>query len=233
MPSSSIVVIPDDKEVKLHSSWINKSKVDYFACFMELWVGFNSWFKKAYNQNQDRQCINAIKNRELDGGELYSIFDQLLFEHYKEAILFRGNLEALYYTLNAANLRYPDGPKNKAKPEEIEYRMVSFNSIIPDWTKKKYPSGYIDLFHSFSDDKSVNDDYDEEGEDGGDDDFIALDEVNLIYDPELIFAGLIEIIYQIRCQLFHGSLNPDNPIHYSAVKHCYEILLEMASRLKT
>tara|TARA_Y100001001_G_C7985031_1_gene300842 strand:- start:379 stop:1089 length:711 start_codon:yes stop_codon:yes gene_type:complete len=235
MSSSSYIKLPKDEDKSFHSDWIKKSRVNYFACFMELWVGFNAWFKQACGETKDRSCIEMLKKGELDSGELYGVFDQLFHDSFKEAIVFRGNLEALYYTLNAANLKYPEGPKSKADPEVIEYRVVGFNSALPEWPKRRNPSGYHDLFHSFKPSTTPEAEAEEQKiEENPDypDEFVELDEIRLINEPKLVFAGLIEIIYQIRCKLFHGDLDPDDPVHYDAVKYCYELLSEMASRLK-
>lgn len=42
-------------------------------------------------------------------------------------------------------------------------------------------------------------------------------------DSQKIFAGLFEIIYQVRCHLVHGSLKPTSENH-EVVKYCYLIL---------
>lgn len=235
--SSSYVRTPKDEDKSFHSDWIRKSRVNYFACFMELWVGFNAWFKQACGETEDRKCINKIKQGDISTNELLKTFDYLLYEtDSKEAILFRGNIEALYYTLNAANLKYPKGPKSKSDPNEIEYRVVGFNAVLPDWSKKTNAGAYHDLFHSFKPESQRELEQEEQKiEENPDylDEFIELDKVRLVNDAELIFSGLIEIIYQVRCKLFHGDLDPDDPAHYDAVKYCYELLLEMASRLKS
>lgn len=45
----------------------------------------------------------------------------------------------------------------------------------------------------------------------------------LISDMNKIFAGIFEIIYQVRCHLVHGSLKPI-PENHEVVKYCYLIL---------
>jgi hypothetical protein len=45
-------------------------------------------------------------------------------------------------------------------------------------------------------------------------------------DNERVFAGLIELIYQVRCALVHGDLAP-TPENHEAVKYCYLVLFEL------
>ena len=43
-----------------------------------------------------------------------------------------------------------------------------------------------------------------------------------------LFAGVFEIIYQVRNNLIHGHMNPgDN--EYEVVKHCYFVLYDLMS----
>lgn len=44
-------------------------------------------------------------------------------------------------------------------------------------------------------------------------------------DSQKIFAGLFEVIYQGRCHLVHGSLEPNDKNHEVA-RYCYLILFE-------
>ena len=222
-----------EPERSYHNDWLKRSRINYFSCFMELWVGFNAWFKHDLADGQDRSCINKIKKMQPTVSDLYNKFDALLKDNFKEAILFRGNLEALYYTLNAAQIRY-DYPLKK-KSEAQEFKNIGLNAALIDHSKKSYESAYEDLFHSFhptgiieaqEERDRLEDNPDLEGE------WIVLDLVRLKNQPELIFAGLIEIIYQIRCKLFHGALNPDDEAHYDAVKYCYELLQEMSKGIK-
>jgi len=147
MPPESYIRTPKDEDKSFHSDWIRKSRVNYFACFMELWVGFNAWFKQACDEMQDRKCIDKIKLGDISTNELFNVFDYLLYDtESKESLLFRGNLEALYYTLNAANLKYPKGPKSKANPDKAECRKIGFNDVLIDWKKGIYASAYQDYF---------------------------------------------------------------------------------------
>ena len=40
-------------------------------------------------------------------------------------------------------------------------------------------------------------------------DFITMDGYRFIKDPSQVFAGLIDVLYSMRCLLFHGELVPD------------------------
>lgn len=222
-----------EAEKSYHGDWLKRSRINYFSCFMELWVGFNAWFKHSLVENQDRACINKIKLAAPQIRDLYDQFDALIKESHKDAIIFRGNLEALYYTLNAAQLKYSFQLKKKL--ENPEYKKISFNSALIDHSKRIYEVAYEDLFHSFlptgiMEARKERERLEENPE--LENEWITLDLVRLKNDPELIFSGLIEIIYQVRCKLFHGSLNPDNSTHYEVVKYSYEILQQMAKGIK-
>lgn len=55
---------------------------------------------------------------------------------------------------------------------------------------------------------------------------IALDKIYIVSDLQNCFAGIFEIIYQVRNMLVHGKLNPDKAAH-DVVKYCYRILWEL------
>jgi len=55
---------------------------------------------------------------------------------------------------------------------------------------------------------------------------IKLDQICITNDKSKFFAGLFEIIYQVRNMLVHGKLNPDKDEH-EVVKYCYLILWDL------
>lgn len=49
------------------------------------------------------------------------------------------------------------------------------------------------------------------------------DTLKLTDDRSALFNGLLEIIYQVRCQLVHGQLEPSE-VNHEVVKQCYFLL---------
>ena len=51
---------------------------------------------------------------------------------------------------------------------------------------------------------------------------IALDDdLKVENNPERLFAAYIEIVYQIRCALFHGDLAPTPKENKKVIQHLY------------
>lgn len=65
-------------------------------------------------------------------------------------------------------------------------------------------------------------------------DFIELDNIDkikFINDTELIAKGIIEILYILRCVLFHGELDP-TAINHAIYEHAYHILKPLIQEIK-
>jgi hypothetical protein len=64
--------------------------------------------------------------------------------------------------------------------------------------------------------------------------FIELDtdnKIRFITDTEIIAKGIIEILYVLRCVLFHGELDP-TAINHAVYEHAYYILKPLIQELK-
>lgn len=194
-----------------YRKWIQQSRVNYFSCYLQLWIGFNGWFVKKTEKNKDREAIKKIKEADLSN-VLYARFDSLLEDKSdKEAELFKSYLEALYFSLNRASIFYPQAKGNTAPAQKI-----SFNSALID------KNSCVDLkYNAFSEEDFCHEDYDENDEF---DNFIELDTVKLKKEPEQIYRFLIEALYLIRNELVHGYLDPGNDEHREIVKYSFEIL---------
>lgn len=119
--------------------WLNKSRVDYFANFMMLWLAFNSWYKSHYSElkKNDRIFINKIKTDFSGRNQPYETFCTLISEDKtKENLKFKSDLESLYYAFNRADIMYPNGYfKNPIK----------FETALLDYANRKEFSGYVNL----------------------------------------------------------------------------------------
>ncbi len=204
---------------KNYKEWLRKSKIDYFEPFMTLWVGFNSWYNNT-GEKRDRLRIEEIKIDRNTDNKIYYRFEKLIKDSDKESLQFRTDLEGLHYALANADLQYPY--KIKLKYDEERFNVLNFKFFLIDYKKRKNQNtGYANILTDPPpDDKPKIESIEEQP-------FIKLDKVHLINDLDMIFSGLIEIIYLIRNQLFHGRLQPYNQYQSEVVKYCYELLFNL------
>ncbi|MCK4333398.1 hypothetical protein KAX06_01280 [candidate division WOR-3 bacterium] len=170
---------------------------------MALWLGFNSWYRSQYSDlgKNDRSLIDKMKSDFTGRNHIYTRFcDLMAIASIKENLRFKSNLESLHYTLNRASTKYPDGYYNY--PITFEYALFAYKN-------RKVTTGYKNLIRT-----------------KGQHDKIKLDEIYITDDNEKIFPCLLEIIYQIRCYLFHGDIEPSSENH-EVVKYCYFILWDL------
>ena len=74
-------------------AWLQKSRIDYFAPFVSLWLACNSWYRSHYSElgNQDREFINKIKTDFTKRNHLFQRFeDSLLGSDEKKKISFKN-----------------------------------------------------------------------------------------------------------------------------------------------
>jgi len=192
--------MPDFKK-----EWLAKAEVDYYSQFMSLWLSFNSWYRSHYSElsdKNDRQFIEKIKSDFTLRNPLYTNFNNLIAkEKIKENIRFKSDLESLYYSLNRASIKYPKG--------HCSNTLISFDSALYEYNKRKFIGSYEDLMKKPHQKQKVK-----------------LNEIFITSNLELFFACLIEILYQVRCLLFHGNLEPTKENH-EVIKYCYSVLLAL------
>ena len=201
--------------VDYKKEWMEKSSIDYFSPFISLWLACNSWYMSHYsdlNDNHagdrtasDRDFINKLKEDTTGRYHLYTKFTELIDKTGKDGISFRTDIELLHYALDRANLQ----------PERI--RNCSLQSAVIDYNDKDNP---INLIKN----PRINQDGSVHANDEAD--VIRLDQIFITSNRQHCFAGLFEIIYQVRNMLVHGKLNPDKDEH-DVVKYCYRILWEL------
>lgn len=199
--------MPDYKK-----EWMEKSSIDYFSPFISLWLACNSWYMSHYsdlNDNHvgdrtasDRDFINKLKEDMTGRNHLYSKFAYLIDNTGKEGISFRTDIELLHYALDKANLQ----------PDRIN--SCSLRSAVLDYSDK---DNTVNLIQN----PRINQDGSVHANDAAD--VIKLDQIYIASNLQHCFAGIFEIIYQVRNMLVHGRLNPDKDEH-DVVKYCYRIL---------
>lgn len=189
--------------------WFAKAKIDYFAPFVNLWLSCNAWYMDHYSEldKKDRTHIDKVKSDYTPRNHIYKHFKKLLEGDAKENQIFKSNIQQLHFALNDASLT----------SEAIG--VISFESAVCDFTNKNNKTNLIQSPH-IKKDGSV---YEAEKAN-----VLKLESIYIISDTEKIFAGLFEIIYQVRNCLIHGHMNPgDN--EYRVVKYCYLILYDLMS----
>lgn len=195
--------------------WMEKSAIDYFSPFISLWLACNSWYMSHYsdlndqhggnNGANDRDFINKLKEDTSGRNHFYRKFEELIDSGGKEGISFRTDIELLHYALDRAALA----------PDRLG--ACSFRQAVIDYNDKENP---IDLIKSprINQDGSVHS--------GDESEIIKLDQIYVTSNRQHCFAGVMEIIYQVRNMLVHGNINPDKDEH-DVVKYCYRILWEL------
>lgn len=191
--------------------WFEKAKVDYFSPFVNLWLACNSWYNFHYSLSRDRDHVNKLKTDFGNSNKLYKNFEKIYANgDSKNEKSFLALLELLHFSLNQAQI----------KPEKFPTaKYLSFSCLLTDYSKLADRNAYVDvvlpnaLTMTGKLKSSVNG--------------IVLGG-NLVLDvnTEVMFSGLIEMIYQVRCMLVHGELSPTDENH-EVVKYCYLVLYEM------
>lgn len=188
--------------------WFAQSQINYFTAFITLWLSCNSWYNFHYSLGNDRNNINKIKNDSSSQNKLFCEFKNLVNQsNTKEQKIFFANIEQLYYSLN----------RNNISVDRLLFPL-SFNKVLVDYSRNNDKTAYEDIVVKNARTKTGKK---RRGVSG-----IDLGEIVLINDIQKVFAGLFEIIYQVRCQLVHGNLNPTDE-NFDTVKYCYFILYDL------
>lgn len=174
------------------SLWKQKAEIDYFPLFISLWLSLNAWMKYEYTESTDRDILELIKNRD---NHLFEKFGTLLHASNADGDLFRGNLGELHRALENARINYN-------RYDEWKNYIISFNSCPIVWDGEQ-PRLESIIKTKFQKSKiKIN------------------DQLWFDNDNRRLFAAYIEILYQVRCLLFHGGLAP-NKDHERVIKQLY------------
>lgn len=182
------------------SSWKQKSEIDYFSLFVPLWLAFDAWCKDKYGHSTQRDCLEALKIDEINN-RTYHRFKALLSGSDSLSTTFKNNLKQLNEALEASPIYYE---------EDTHKPILSFKTALID----KVGSIYEDLFRT-----------------SGQHNKIELTMSVFITDEiPKVYKGYIEILYQVRCYLFHGNLTP-NKENERIVKHLYLTLKDLLNEI--
>lgn len=191
------------------NEWFAKAKIDYFAPFVNLWLSCNAWYMYYYPElnHTDRSHIDKVKSDFTLRNHIYKQFQKLIGGNAKENQIFKSNLQQLHFALNNACL-VSDLIGN-----------ISLEQAVCDYNHKDIKTNLI---------KSPRIKQDGDIFEADKDSVIKLETIYISSDTEKVFAGLFEVIYQVRNNLIHGHMNPgDN--EYEVVKYCYLILYDLMS----
>jgi len=179
-----------------YKEWRAKAEIDYFPNLVTLWLSTNSWYRSHYSEiegRRDRSFLNALRADHSSRNKMFSRFKRILQSD--------GTKENGELINNMEGLFFS---LNRAELhwEESDSRVINFEYCLLAPHPKEYGSLMVNMQSSG----------------------IRLNEHNkMTGDYSLLFNGLLEIVYQVRCQLIHGQLEPNKENH-EVVKQVYFLL---------
>ena len=165
---------------------------------MNLWLCLNAWMNKEYSDlSGDRDKLNSLKEKT---SPLLDRFTGLMKGEGIQATLFRSYFAELHRALVNADIRYHRYPDESVR---FDCCLIDQTIYPPNFESILVPSGEItETNASFESGDTIEQEA------------IKLDDdVSVDGNTERLFKAYIEIIYQVRCNLFHGDLVPDTENH--------------------
>lgn len=185
-----------------YKEWRANAEVDYYPQLVILWLSTNSWYRSHYSEitgKRDRDYLNKLREDHSTRNKLYARFNKLLqAEGTKDHAELLNHIEGLFFALNTALLLWD---------EEQSGSAITFENCLLSSNPKTYGSLKVKSRASG---------------------IRISDTLKLTDDKSILFNGLLEIIYQVRCQLVHGQIEP-NAENHEVVKQCYFLLYALMS----
>ncbi|EMK6863934.1 MULTISPECIES: hypothetical protein [Vibrio] len=180
-----------------YKEWREKAEVDYFPQLVVLWLSTNAWYRSHYSEittRKDRDFLNKLRDDHSTRNKIYTRFDRLLSsDSTKEHAELINVIEALSFALNSAQLLWDEN-------------NTAIGITLTNCLLTPYPKTYGSLVVKKN---------------------VAGIQINkalrLTNNRSVLFNGLLEIIYQVRCQLVHGQLEPSE-VNHEVVKQVYFLL---------
>ena len=182
------------------TSWKQKAEIDYFSLFVPLWLAFDAWFKDKYPQSNDRDCLEALKSDEINN-RTYLKMKNLLQGTDSISETFKDYMAQLDQALQSQPICY----------EKDNTKILSFRNGLIHRDSNSANNIYEDLFRSRSQHNKIE----------------LTSGIFITGEITRIYKAYIEILYQIRCVLFHGNLKP-NRENERIVKYLYLTLKEIS-----
>ena len=154
--------------------------------------------KERFTYKREREGVESLKN---SAPLLLDKFKELIGVQSINGVLFKGYFGELHRALSSAHIPYQRNPD----------KTISFECCIIDWNNED------PQFESILIEGEADTEADEIMQET-----IALDDdLKVENNPERLFAAYIEIVYQIRCALFHGDLAPTPEENKMVIQHLY------------
>lgn len=201
--------MPHDNDFK--KEWFAKARVDYFSPFVNLWLACNSWYNFHYTLNNDRAHVDKLKSDFSPSNKLYKKFQKNFIQgDTKEVINFLSLIELLHYSLAQAEIQ---------SSKFVDGKRLGLQHLLLDFSQRADANAYLSVIleNALKVDGQLK---------AGIDGVILNRQLVIDANSEKVFAGLVEIIYQMRCMFVHGELSPTHENH-EVVKYCYLVLYEL------
>lgn len=181
--------------------WKQKAEIDYTPPFISLWFALNAWMRERFNSNPPTDR-GRLEVMKRGGHTLSETFSGLIQSEDANGNRFRGNLGELQRSLVNAGISY-----------ERNYDMkVSFANCVIDWNNGQIT--YENLMKLGTEQNKLE---------------IGVG-LWVEDDAERLFAAYMEIVYQVRCALFHGELAP-TPENERVIRQIYLTLSMVMERI--
>lgn len=183
----------------------DKAEIEYITPFLKLWMSFNNWYKQDLTDVKfDVEAIAKYK----ESGKIKDEFLRLFSLNSDIGIEFQNALYDLILNLKIYDLKKE---KRDGTSESVNYKIkdehgVELDLILENADRR---GGKEPVFIS-----------------PGKRRFQILEE-----NKEKFFEQTLEIIYQIRCNLVHGSFDIENTYFLKLVESAYKILYPIMDRI--
>lgn len=183
----------------------DKAEIEYITPFLKLWMSFNNWYKQDLpGVRFDTEAISQYKTT----GKIKDEFLRFFSLNSEIGIDFQNALHDLVLNLKTYDLKKE---KRDGTSESVNYRVknsqgVEFDLILENADRR----GGKEPVYISTDKKR----------------FQILEE-----NKEKFFEQTLEIIYQVRCNLVHGSFDIENLFFLKMVECSYKILYPIMDRI--
>ena len=188
------------------SLWKQKSDIDYMPLFISLWFALNAWMKDRFEEERDRDNLNLLKHT---NHALSNKFAVLIGDQDTNINSFRWNFGELHRSLENANILYDNKWKDL---NNWQGKIISFGSCPITWKGKS--SELESVLKRERQWRKIK----------------LGDNLWVENDTQRLFAAYMEIVYQIRCALFHGDIAP-TPDNERVIKQLYLTLSMIMERV--
>ena len=184
---------PDNENIRV---WKERAAIDYVPPFMNLWLCLNAWMTNEFpNLSRERDKLNKLKG---DSSSLLDRFQGFMRAEDIQATLFRSYFAELHRALVSAHIPY----------HKFSGRIVHFDCCLID--QQTSPPNFESILVQ---QEEITGDSPFESSEIKQEVIKLDDDVWVEGNTGRLFKAYIEIVYQVRCNLFHGDLVPDIENH--------------------